>query len=190
MEAELVAAIAAAPEEMGPRLVYADWLLDQGDERGELITIDDADRRGQFERFVDDPALHRLMELAARYGFPRRPDDPPNWLDSSRYRLLADPHFPIRLISRTTNTAAVFPNAVESALVRGPWSSFECEVLAHIASRAARLGRPFTEIDVPYREAIAQLHALGPPPAQGHPVFGVIDYERWCGLWKRWFRRP
>jgi uncharacterized protein (TIGR02996 family) len=76
VEADLLAAIAAAPEDLGPRLVYADWLLASGDERGELITIDDAERRGQFERFVDDPALYRLMELAARYGFPRFPRIP------------------------------------------------------------------------------------------------------------------
>lgn len=189
MEADLLAAIAAAPGDMAPRLVYADWLLSSGDERGELITIDDAERRGQFERFVDDPALYRLMELAARHGFPRFPFDPDDALDPTIYALSVDNRFYIHISGRTTNTSTRFPNAVEAALVRGPYSSFECEVMAHIASRAARLGRSFDAIDVPYREAIEELHRLGPRPAND-PMFGVVDYERWCGLWKRWFRRP
>src|SRR5512140_1282029 len=37
-EAELCAAIAAAPADDGPRQVYADWLLDQGIGWGEVIT--------------------------------------------------------------------------------------------------------------------------------------------------------
>ena len=39
IEPELVAAIVATPDEDGPRLVYADWLSDRGDPRGELITV-------------------------------------------------------------------------------------------------------------------------------------------------------
>ena len=38
-EAELVAAIAAAPDDDAPRLVYADWLAERGDPRGELIHL-------------------------------------------------------------------------------------------------------------------------------------------------------
>ena len=39
IEPELVAHIVAAPDEDGPRLVYADWLSDRGDPRGELIVV-------------------------------------------------------------------------------------------------------------------------------------------------------
>jgi uncharacterized protein (TIGR02996 family) len=39
-EAELFAAIAADPDSDGPRLVYADWLLDKGDPRGEWIQLE------------------------------------------------------------------------------------------------------------------------------------------------------
>jgi len=39
IEPELVAGIVATPDEDGPRLVYADWLSDRGDPRGELITV-------------------------------------------------------------------------------------------------------------------------------------------------------
>jgi uncharacterized protein (TIGR02996 family) len=37
--AKLLAAVAAAPADDAPRLVYADWLTQQGDPRGELISI-------------------------------------------------------------------------------------------------------------------------------------------------------
>ena len=38
-EAELLAAIHADPRDDAPRLVYADWLLERGDVRGELIVL-------------------------------------------------------------------------------------------------------------------------------------------------------
>ncbi len=42
-----VAVVAATPDRLGPREVYADWLLGQGDARGELISLDLADRDGR-----------------------------------------------------------------------------------------------------------------------------------------------
>jgi uncharacterized protein (TIGR02996 family) len=39
MEADLLAAIAPAPDDDGPRLVYADWLEERADPRGELIQV-------------------------------------------------------------------------------------------------------------------------------------------------------
>jgi uncharacterized protein (TIGR02996 family) len=38
-EEELLAAIAAAPDDDEPRMVYADWLTDRGDARGELVSL-------------------------------------------------------------------------------------------------------------------------------------------------------
>ncbi|HEU0037623.1 MAG TPA: TIGR02996 domain-containing protein [Kofleriaceae bacterium] len=38
-EDELIAAIVAAPDDDAPRLVYADWLTERGDLRGELIVV-------------------------------------------------------------------------------------------------------------------------------------------------------
>jgi uncharacterized protein (TIGR02996 family) len=38
-QARLIAAVLAAPDEDAPRLVYADWLLERSDPRGELITV-------------------------------------------------------------------------------------------------------------------------------------------------------
>ena len=51
--AELEAAIAAAPDEVEPYLVYADWLQSRGDPRGELITLQHAMRAaGNTEGFA------------------------------------------------------------------------------------------------------------------------------------------
>jgi len=62
--AELEAAIAAEPDAPGPYLVYADWLQERGDPRGELITLSHA---GRAEAFQAHLAAHRralLGELA------------------------------------------------------------------------------------------------------------------------------
>lgn len=72
--AALVAALHADPSDDARRLVLADWLQQQGDERGELIALGLADRRGTL---VDPDGLARLLELAAAYGFAWPPDTPP-----------------------------------------------------------------------------------------------------------------
>ena len=51
-------------------LVYADWLLDRGDTRGELIVLQ------QREAELDAEQLLRLLELSAEHGFMRLPHDP------------------------------------------------------------------------------------------------------------------
>lgn len=38
-DAALFAEIVQAPHDDAPRLVYADWLLERGDPRGELIAL-------------------------------------------------------------------------------------------------------------------------------------------------------
>lgn len=54
----LHAAVLAAPDDDGPRLVYADWLLAHGDPRGELISV-------QVE-LARTPDGERRQELLAR----------------------------------------------------------------------------------------------------------------------------
>jgi len=46
-EAELLRAIAADPRDDAPRLVYADWLLEKGDPRGEFIALQYRRHRGE-----------------------------------------------------------------------------------------------------------------------------------------------
>src|SRR5438045_2136910 len=67
-EADLLAAIAAAPDDDAPRLVYADWLQDRGDARGELIAADV--RCWALPPFADgrDDALRRRAELLRAHG--------------------------------------------------------------------------------------------------------------------------
>jgi uncharacterized protein (TIGR02996 family) len=70
-EAELVAGIAAAPDDDAPRIVYADWLLERGDPRGDLMTAQcalaraDADDRPFAET---GPLRERVAELIAAHG--------------------------------------------------------------------------------------------------------------------------
>jgi uncharacterized protein (TIGR02996 family) len=51
-EPTLLAAITADPDDDGPRIVYADWLLQAGDPRGELIAIQCALARGRTPELV------------------------------------------------------------------------------------------------------------------------------------------
>ncbi len=55
----LLARIYAAPADDGPRWVFADWLLERGDERGELIQL-------QLRRELDAAARARLEVLTRR----------------------------------------------------------------------------------------------------------------------------
>ena len=69
-DAALLAAIHAAPDDDGPRLVYADVLVGRGDPRGELIQLQcalasldaDDDRRGRMQ--------HRERALLAKHAKP------------------------------------------------------------------------------------------------------------------------
>jgi uncharacterized protein (TIGR02996 family) len=72
-EAELIAAIRAEPDDDHARLVFADWLLERGDARGELLQLEHADRHGAI---LHSDVQLRLLELAAVHGFLRIPDEP------------------------------------------------------------------------------------------------------------------
>jgi uncharacterized protein (TIGR02996 family) len=61
LDAELLAAIYAAPNEDGPRSIYADYLLQRGDLRGELIAL-------QLARPKDnDPRYRRAYSLVDKH---------------------------------------------------------------------------------------------------------------------------
>jgi uncharacterized protein (TIGR02996 family) len=68
-EAELLAAVWASPNDDGPRLVYADFLHERGDPRGELIVLQcqtklDAKGRGRARSLIADHAMKWLGPLA------------------------------------------------------------------------------------------------------------------------------
>jgi uncharacterized protein (TIGR02996 family) len=76
--AELIAAIVAEPEQEAPWLVYADWLLDHGDIRGELIRLtdlaasgdQDARRRIQLIELDEERLLsERLLARTKHWQF-------------------------------------------------------------------------------------------------------------------------
>jgi uncharacterized protein (TIGR02996 family) len=78
-EAELLARIYAAPDDDGLRAVYADWLLERGDERGELIHLqlrEDLDARAEERRrALEEEAAKRwvgpLAPVVSRAEFRR-----------------------------------------------------------------------------------------------------------------------
>jgi uncharacterized protein (TIGR02996 family) len=69
-DAALRAAIEAAPHDEAARQVYADWLLEQGDRRGELLTMQLAMHR---DPFWAAPRLER-RERTLRYSIARQRD--------------------------------------------------------------------------------------------------------------------
>src|ERR1700744_5363280 len=69
-EREFLDAIRRAPDDPVAVQVYADWLLDRGDPRGELIALQ------AREAELDPPRVLPLLQLAAEHGFIHVPDDP------------------------------------------------------------------------------------------------------------------
>jgi uncharacterized protein (TIGR02996 family) len=69
-ESEFRAAIRRAPTDRQAVQVFADWLLDRGDARGELLVLQER----EDELGVDQ--LERLLVLSAEHGFMVLPDDP------------------------------------------------------------------------------------------------------------------
>jgi uncharacterized protein (TIGR02996 family) len=68
-ERDLLAAIRNDPNDHAAIQVYADWLVDRGDPRGELIVLQA--RQAELNR----DGLERLLRLASEHGFLRIPDD-------------------------------------------------------------------------------------------------------------------
>ena len=59
-EARLLDAVVSAPDDDAPRLVYADWLMEQGDPRGELIALMIAGERPEQRRGAVEEARERV----------------------------------------------------------------------------------------------------------------------------------
>ena len=212
VEHELLAAIAAAPADVTARQVYADWLIARGDERGELISLDLAERAGH--ELTD---LQPLLRLAAVHGFPRWPDDPDDELLPFAHTQVPDQfHVHHRdvdyyisyrrgVLSIITNVDWVrhdFPALDLKNL--DAWDAHQTDVFLSIISRTLRLEHELTLIEWPRRGALEELDrmtrkrrahyhlglgVMAPGrPARPDPQFGVIDYERWGLLWERWDR--
>jgi uncharacterized protein (TIGR02996 family) len=84
-ESDLLAAIGRDPSQLEPYLVYADWLTERGDPRGELIALQAELERGADDRLLETerallprvlgdcaPLLDRTLSIEWRWGFIRR----------------------------------------------------------------------------------------------------------------------
>ncbi|MCX5747502.1 MAG: TIGR02996 domain-containing protein, partial [Proteobacteria bacterium] len=69
-EPEMLAAIYAAPDDLAIRDVYADWLTEQGDPRGELISLQRARTEGRARKNTDARERELLGEHGARWAEP------------------------------------------------------------------------------------------------------------------------
>lgn len=69
-EAELLAQIYASPHDDAPRLVYADWLQERGDPRGEFIVLQCERHQRDQQIGLDGPGIPgaRERELLAEHG--------------------------------------------------------------------------------------------------------------------------
>ena len=89
VEAGLLAAIYAAPDEDAPREVYADWLSQRGDPRGEFIALQlrgiaspellDVKWLGSLERYVASPTFQRGFPIAGTLRETSTPPPDPAW---------------------------------------------------------------------------------------------------------------
>ncbi|MCX5743051.1 MAG: TIGR02996 domain-containing protein [Proteobacteria bacterium] len=72
---ELLAAIYANPRDDGPREVYADWLLEQGDPRGELLVLQlrggDPDREAALIKQCETKLLGPIAKVTTRRRYAR-----------------------------------------------------------------------------------------------------------------------
>jgi uncharacterized protein (TIGR02996 family) len=209
-EAELLELMRATPDDEGPKLVYADWLLARGDVRGELLILEHHDRMGTLTGA--DP-LERLLELAAEHGFPRLPDDPcagilPFYGGGSfpvQYHL--DDHeghsYYLRWrdgFSIDVDDETVLEGDLETTTTN-EWTFPETTVILAIVSDAIRRGAPLSALTFPAADEYPKhpRYHLGRAPAYTFPeaflhergrawnewLLEVRDFERWYALWDR-----
>ncbi len=72
-EAELLAQVYAAPEDDAPRLIYADWLQQRDDPRGELIALQIERARAKARKGGRQREDELLAEYAAAWAAPLEP---------------------------------------------------------------------------------------------------------------------
>jgi uncharacterized protein (TIGR02996 family) len=214
LEAKLLDAIREKPDDDRARLVYADWLLERGDVRGELIVLEHRERM-EPEGLVDPVALTRLLEIAADHGFSQLPDDPDAgilrfhgggscpvqyWLEygGREYYLRHRSGFSISVDDETVNEW-------DLDVEHGRWTDEECNVMLTIISDAIRRDLPLAELTFPDAAGFLAhpAHRLGPvpqyvipeefwpligrpvPELRAGPYLAARDRERWYYLWKR-----
>ncbi len=112
-EQDFIAEISAEPDAVDPRLVYADWLTERGDPRGELIQVqcqlDRLDLRD--EQRID--LEYRQRALLAQHGR--------DWSAAIREESACDSwHFRRGMIEQLEFPAATFLKGYDSILAKCP----------------------------------------------------------------------
>ena len=211
-EAELLELMRAAPDDEGPRLVYADWLLARGDARGELIVLDQRERAGQLAGPGALAELERLLVLAAEHGFPRLPDDP----CAGILPFTGGGSFPVQYdvdhaghsyylrwrygFSIDVDDVTVLDGDLDT-LTTNEWTFRETTVILAIVSDAILRGAPLSELAFPSAADFPRhpRYHVGRAPAYCFPealsaiapgsagwTLEVRDFGRWHALWDRW----
>jgi uncharacterized protein (TIGR02996 family) len=163
-----IAAILAAPEDNTLRLVYADWLDERGDPRGEFIRVQCA-----LSRDVEDEdhrkALHKWQrELLHLHGHA--------WLDPLLARLVADyDSTPTRVWERMFRCGFVETLVLNyESLVEHAETLYRLHPIRQVE---VRLSRP-EQVDVKELVALPQLRRLDSlTVSSGHCWLGNPDHE-------------
>lgn len=196
LEDELIAAVAAEPDDEGPQLVLADWLQSIGDARGELILLDHRDRATPGG-LREPEAMERLLLLAAEYGFPHANDAPPARLPFEgggsypvQYEVVHGGHHYYVRYRHHMLSVSIDDGAIDSGvdypegygplelLNSGDWTDEEEDVILTILSDAIRAGTPLSALCFPYT-AWPLPHHRGTP----HRVYALpTDYVAARGI--------
>lgn len=152
LERTLLDEIAAAPDDDGPRTVYADWLLERGDPRGTFIALQLARARARDAAVSAEEQQLLDAHWRAWVGEPSAVLEP------------AQVAFERGLWSAVELTGAALP---EAALAAGAWSTLRALELRYGADEAqlpallARTRRSLRVVRVASREALAAVAASG-----------------------------
>lgn len=187
LEDDLVAAIAADPDDVGAQLVTADWLLELGDARGELIILDHRERTTPGG-MIDPALIDRLLLLAAQYGFPCAHPPGPVMLSFSgggsnpvRYAAylagrsyhIHYHYFRLSISIDTIGPMVGYPvrfvRDLETA-EPGAWTDEEKLVILTLLSEAIRADTPLPDLCFPYSGVRLPVHEDAPLRAYALPV--------------------
>jgi len=115
-EGDLLAMIAKAPKDDAPRLVYADWLLEQGNGFGEFIEVSCKLAPLDFDDPTYDETQAKADKLEKKHAKA--------WLEPIR-PFIRSWAFERGMISRVTCDAALFTQAADAIALRAPRAMIE-----------------------------------------------------------------
>jgi uncharacterized protein (TIGR02996 family) len=184
-EADMLAALRANPRDDAARLVYADWLIERGDERGELLMLDHADRTSTLEL----ASQRKLLGLASIHGFAWFEPEPPalEWDGGGSYPVhywcvYAGQGYDIlyrhgELIVRINGDLEerIYDHRLAD---ENEWTDGETYTLLRLFGEAIQ------------RDALDRLRIPSARGIAGHAAHLVRrDHAEWCERWERYLER-